>query len=88
MLSSTSVQKIHTSMKMYFTMTNHIKSRDMNLNDPMVVALRDMLEDNVNVCVLVQFVHKRTCIYAVDSLVFEHYCPRQLSEDKDKSFNY
>lgn len=60
----------------------------MNLNDPMVVALRDMLEDNVNVCVLARFVHKRTGIYAVDSLVFEHYCPRQLSEDKDKTFNY
>ena len=54
----------------------------------MIVALRDMLEDNVNVCVLARFVRKRTGIYAVDSLVFEHYCPRQLSEDKDKSFNY
>lgn len=59
----------------------------MNLNDPMVVALRDMLEDNVNVCVLARFVHKRTGIYAIDSLL-QGYCPRQLSEDKDKSFNY
>lgn len=60
----------------------------MNLNDPMIVALRDMLECDINVCVLARFVHKRTGIYAVDSLVFEHYCSRQLSEDKDKSFNY
>ena len=86
MLSSTNVQKTRTFTKMSSTMTNHIKSKNMNLNDPMVVALRDMLEDNVNVCVLARFVHKRTGIYAVDSLVFEHYCPRQLSEDKDKSF--
>lgn len=59
----------------------------MNTNDPMTVALCDMLACNVNICVLAQFVHKRTGIYAVDSLL-QGYCPRQLSEDKDKSFIY
>ena len=68
-------------------MMNHIKSKNMNLNDPMIVALRDMLECGVNVCVLARFVYKRTGIYAIDSLL-QGYCPRQLSEDKDKSFNY
>lgn len=53
--------------------------------DPMIVALRDMLESDVNVSVLISFVHRRTGIYAVDSLL-QGYCPRQLSEDGDKAF--
>ena len=47
MLSSTSVQKTHTYMKMSSTMMNHLKSKNMNPNDPMIVALRDMLECDV-----------------------------------------
>jgi hypothetical protein len=52
----------------------------MDKNNPMVVALRDMLEDNINVAVLASFITKRTGIYAVDSFVFNHYCPRQLED--------
>lgn len=56
----------------------------MNEN-PMITALRDMLENGENICVIMHLVTKRTGIYAVDSLL-QGYCPSRLSEDKDKSF--
>lgn len=54
-------------------------------NDPMIVALRDMLEDGENICVIMHLVTKKTGIYAVDSLL-QGYCPYRLRENEVKSF--
>ena len=49
--------------------------------DIMVLALRDMQDDGLDISVMQMFIKKTTGIYSIDSLVFHNYVVRRFKED-------
>lgn len=49
--------------------------------DIMTLALRDMQDEGIDISIMQRYVIKRTGIYSIDSLVFEHYVVRRFKED-------